>query len=642
MLSTSVIAIAPENSHIPGAIYAGTGSGIFSFVDSDAILSVQDKYAPDWTVNANISTPFIGENGMVISWTTALDNKRVTQYKVFMNSALLATVEGNVTVYNVTGLEPDRQYNFRIEALDEAGNMSTDGPVRSVRTADLTAPGWNSSARLDITRTTETGFTVNWPSAIDNVGVTGYKIYLDSNLISDVAGNMNSFDVTGLKQNTIYYVKITAIDGRGNESSVGLETTVRTEASNETGNIFVPINTGIRRDNDNRITTFITLDEDLVENTIKNNPTSNTFVIQSTQTADIVNIELTAGIINTLIQSCPKLELNTPLGDYIIPTEELDIQKLIGKTNTKPEDIKINVIVSEPDPSVTQMAKTAAQAAGLDMVVTPVSFQIEVTVGNETYSITRFGSYVTKIIPLGNNIDPSKSVGGVINPDGTFTPVPTQFTNINGVFSALMLRNGNSLYTVVKNNQTLNGPNEHWAWQDYSLLATKLIIQVENNELFVPDKPVTRQEFVILISRALGLVFYPEGAVYSDIGINSPSAGYIGAATDAGIITGYGDGTFKPDKPLTREEATVIIIRALKYAGIDTYIEDKDKSSYLACFQDRSNISVWAEKEVAVAVRETIVKGYTNGYFAPIKICTFAEAIVMVRRMMERADFLQY
>ncbi|GIX59067.1 N-acetylmuramoyl-L-alanine amidase [Bacillus paranthracis] len=90
----------------------------------------------------------------------------------------------------------------------------------------------------------------------------------------------------------------------------------------------------------------------------------------------------------------------------------------------------------------------------------------------------------------------------------------------------------------------------------------------EGNGIFAPNRSVTRAEFAQLISNSLSL---PAGdATFKDLNdVNSTLRDGIKRTASAGIISGRGDGNFDPNTPITREEAAVIVNKALQYKGIN-------------------------------------------------------------------------
>ncbi|MDR7551281.1 MAG: S-layer homology domain-containing protein, partial [Armatimonadota bacterium] len=103
-------------------------------------------------------------------------------------------------------------------------------------------------------------------------------------------------------------------------------------------------------------------------------------------------------------------------------------------------------------------------------------------------------------------------------------------------------------------------------------------------------------------------------------------------AVKAGVVTGMGDGTFRPNDRITREQMAVMVARALRSAGKSTAADRVDR--ILAGFSDKSRISGWARDGVAAAADAGIVKGRDGGAFAPADNATRAEAAAMLKRYL--------
>jgi hypothetical protein len=80
-----------------------------------------------------------------------------------------------------------------------------------------------------------------------------------------------------------------------------------------------------------------------------------------------------------------------------------------------------------------------------------------------------------------------------------------------------------------------------------------------------PDNIVTRAEMAVIVVSALGLADYANGtSSFSDMG-GHWSNGFVAYATSLGVIAGYPDGTFKPDKTVSYDEAATMLVAALGY-----------------------------------------------------------------------------
>jgi hypothetical protein len=111
----------------------------------------------------------------------------------------------------------------------------------------------------------------------------------------------------------------------------------------------------------------------------------------------------------------------------------------------------------------------------------------------------------------------------------------------------------------------------------------------------------------------------PTDVSLSDISGHWAEAGIKLAVSD-GIVSGYPDGTFRPNHTVTRAEFAVMLMNAWK---------PQDEGVELT-FTDKTMIGVWAQKAIAQAVQAGIISGYVDGTFGPNAEVTRAEMAVMI------------
>lgn len=143
-----------------------------------------------------------------------------------------------------------------------------------------------------------------------------------------------------------------------------------------------------------------------------------------------------------------------------------------------------------------------------------------------------------------------------------------------------------------------------------------------------PNAFVTREEFAADLARFAGIhSFYPltGAARFSDIDLDAALAPYIAWAADSGIVTGYDDGTFRPDKTLTREQMAVMLARYDTLCGLTA-----DGS---LPFTDAAAISDWAADGVALCAGLGLVQGDAHGRFLPQSRLTRAQIASILVRM---------
>ena len=143
---------------------------------------------------------------------------------------------------------------------------------------------------------------------------------------------------------------------------------------------------------------------------------------------------------------------------------------------------------------------------------------------------------------------------------------------------------------------------------------------------FSPNAPMTRAMFVTVLHRLDGRPFAPAGAGFSDV--SNPSQYYYAAVAWANandIVTGYSDGTFKPDLHVTREQMAAIIYRYALYDGRDP----STPGTVFDTFPDRSNVSGYAAHALRWTVSREIIRG-SNGRLLPQNTATRAEVAQII------------
>ncbi len=173
-------------------------------------------------------------------------------------------------------------------------------------------------------------------------------------------------------------------------------------------------------------------------------------------------------------------------------------------------------------------------------------------------------------------------------------------------------------------------PTGYWAWPEIEFMAARSMIKGVGNELFKPEAQVTRAEFAAIIQRAVNLPpAGKDGPEYTDVPADAWFYAPVKAAAAVALVKGTGEGFFEPYRPINREEVATIITRV--------YLREQDSLPPGAglAFADAAQISSWAKEAIAVAVKLEIVKGIDERHFAPRQRATRAQAVVMVKRLLE-------
>jgi hypothetical protein len=167
----------------------------------------------------------------------------------------------------------------------------------------------------------------------------------------------------------------------------------------------------------------------------------------------------------------------------------------------------------------------------------------------------------------------------------------------------------------------------HWASSYINRLVGMKVINGYADGTFKPEKNISRAEFakVIALALSLPLTDEPELNFADQKEIPAWSRPYIAAAVQAGIINGYEDKTFRASANITRAEIAVMIVRAM---------QEQAPAGAQLNFTDAATIPAWAAPYIKVAADAGIITGKPNRSFAPSENATRAEAATMTAKML--------
>lgn len=157
-----------------------------------------------------------------------------------------------------------------------------------------------------------------------------------------------------------------------------------------------------------------------------------------------------------------------------------------------------------------------------------------------------------------------------------------------------------------------------WAKDAIEFLYEKGIINGRSETAFAPNETVTRAELVKMIVETMDIPTGGGEAEFSDVISGDWFFPYVEKAASSGIIKGDG-GAFKPNEAIKREDAALIIFRAM---GLE-------EGSNLT-FSDKENISPYAKGAIAAMVSGGYISGMGDGSFAPKMTLTRAQAAQLI------------
>ncbi len=153
------------------------------------------------------------------------------------------------------------------------------------------------------------------------------------------------------------------------------------------------------------------------------------------------------------------------------------------------------------------------------------------------------------------------------------------------------------------------------------------------------DRDITRSEYTLLALKLLNktgqAIEIKEHTPFYDIDGHKYEEQLV-RAYNAGIISGYGDGEFNPDKRISREEIATLVVKLLKQINPEKSVAINQSYNFI----DKDQISSWAMDYINYCYENNILKGINDLEINPKGEATIEQAIILIYRLAEKEDLL--
>ena len=223
-----------------------------------------------------------------------------------------------------------------------------------------------------------------------------------------------------------------------------------------------------------------------------------------------------------------------------------------------------------------------------------------------------------------------------------FTTTPSTQVSVNGP-TTFTYSQPNSLQTFerIQKYRFTDVPPQFWAYNSITKMTKEGFMSGYKNGTFKPNDPLSREEAASLFSKMIG---EPPSIMlassFTDITSDRWSSLAIESVARANIISGYGDKTYRPEQYMSRQEFAVVADKYLHYQGYRT--EDPTALDNIH-FSDQKFIAPWAQSSVRELALFGFINYSTKGLFNPEKYVTRSEAAEITYRMLysKAAETLQ-
>jgi uncharacterized repeat protein (TIGR02543 family) len=182
--------------------------------------------------------------------------------------------------------------------------------------------------------------------------------------------------------------------------------------------------------------------------------------------------------------------------------------------------------------------------------------------------------------------------------------------------------------TTKSSETTTTKGSEDTTKDDGDVIKHESFISGYNDGTFKPNGTITRAETCSILAKALGLNTDYTTSSFNDIPTGAWYTGAVEAIKANGITSGYSDGTFKPQQNITRAEFVTLIAKAKGLSGNTCDFVDVQ--------------GTWAYNYICGVANKNWVGGYNDGTFRPNENITRTEAVVIINKMLGRTPDTDY
>lgn len=487
----------------------------------------------------------------------------------------------------------------------------------------------------------------------------------DDTPVATVTDAVYRYTATGLTNGTTYHFKVRAMNAgeevtvsneasatprSGSDSSTPEQPTTPQDPQTRITGVDVLVNgkvenagTATTSNRNGQTVITVTMDQTKLEDKLAAEGHGAVVTIPVDAESDVVVGELNGQMVKTMEDKQAVLEIKTDRATYTLPAGQINIGAVsdqIGKSVAL-EDIKVQIEIAALSADTVKVVENAAAKGTFTLVVPPLDFTVRATYGDTVIEVAKFNAYVERTIAIPDGVDPSRiTTGVVIEPDGTVRHVPTKVIQIDGKYYAKINSLTNSTYTVVWHTLEFGDVANHWAKDAVNDMGSRMVIDGVGGGFFHPDRDITRAEFAAIIVRALGLQLENGASTFSDVKEFDWFSSAINTAQSYNLINGFEDGTFRPNDKITREQAMVILSKAMAITGLKAKLPAPSADAALFPYMDAADVSAWSQSSIVDGLQAGIVSGRSGTVLAPKDYITRAEVAVMVRRLLQKSDLI--
>ena len=161
---------------------------------------------------------------------------------------------------------------------------------------------------------------------------------------------------------------------------------------------------------------------------------------------------------------------------------------------------------------------------------------------------------------------------------------------------------------------------DHWAYTAIKRMYTRGLMVGVNETTFAPGQEMSRAMLAVILYARAGQPAVEAANPFTDVPADSWYTDAVIWAAENGIVSGFGDGTFRPNDALTRAQAAVMLCAFAAFTQ-----DDVTARADLSAYSDAGQIPSWAMDAMQWANARQLIIGRDSAHLAPTAATTRAE-----------------
>ncbi len=643
---------------LPAGSYTSTVTVSAALMSDRTFTVTQSITLPDVPASPTSLQAIAGDRSVALHWEAV---EHADAYEIYVTTAAgdfsdsVATVRD--TNYEVRGLTNGVTYYFAVKAGNSGGSSPFSDEASAIPASVPLAP---TNVRASAGDTTA---TVRFDAPADHGGsaILRYEVKASPGGIT-VVGTTTQMEVTGLTNGTDYTFTVRAINsvGPGAVSSASHSvrptasvTTAPTQTSSPTiewvkflvnGQQVEQLGPVIATTVAGR--TVITAELDSAKHTARlgQEKPGAVLSIVAANGSDTVNIKLNGQLLHDLEQKATTLVIRTEKMVFTLPAQSIYSDAIVANrlgSHIPLKDVKVWLSVGLAGSETSKRLQVAAERLDAEIVSPAITFAIKVEYGDKMEDEVRYSKYPDRLLAIAPEVDVNRITTAVaLEPNGTIRHVPSRIVKVDGKRYVKISDLSNGAYAVIHHSQRFTDVEKHWSKAAVNDLGSRLILSAPVNGFFHPNRDITRAEFAGILVRSLGLSRVKGPMRFVDVKEEEWYSGSVQTAYAYGLISGFGDDTFRPNDNITREQAFIMLAKAMMLIHTDKSEQTVNPSAPLHRFVDADSLSEWARSGAAMVVETGLVTGRGGNTLSPKAFITRAEVAMIVWKLLQQTKLI--